>query len=949
MNPTIEVKGFVEKFFNIRPNEFKRVALMFIYSLFAMGGALVIGRTVSNALFLANLAEQYIPYRYIGMAVGIPLAAIVYTRLVTLVNKVTLNISVHTAIVLLLILFRALLYFFAENIYVIAALYFFFEIMGALVTIQFWNFATEVFHAREAKRLFGIIAAGGIISNVIAGGFVRTAVKTIGAPDLIWSIALSMLICIAVVHWLRGDVAEKKRKKISTRKFEKSEETSFADDLKKLRYSPQLLSIAAIVAITAVVTNIADYQLSVVLKINYSVTQISSFYGDYFLVCGIIASVIQIFFTGKFLHRFGILFALTLLPSAMLLGFLSTIFFTALYTIAPTRGADTVLRYTVNESTLKLLYLPVDANFRPRATSIIDGMFKPIATGFAGVLFIFMRSLNVSLVYYSFLAVFLLVIWVLLAARARRQYIMALGSTLLSRRLDLASATVNIDDSTMRFLIKTLHHKSPPYILHALEIIRSTHKVNWDPHIGHLLEHPDAEVKAAALSFLAEQESTAHFSKVLKLLDGENQSVTAAAIKAICALNPNYAMMAVSRYLQHENPEIKSVAIVGMIKNGGLDGILMAAGELKAMLEHHDWRMRMSGARVLGELNVQTFYHPLIKLINDGHRRVQIEAISAAGQLRSKHLMTLLIYKLADKQLQSAAIQALIKYGDSARDALVKVMLNRSENTRIRRAIPKILQESGGEKGARALLEVVKDKDVKLRHAALAALAAVSFAEKNLKLDAAELESAAFEEAKRFCESLAIEDDLRELDANGIIRDSLEAKREYALDRIFYVIQALHPEENIQPIRRGLKSAKKHIRANAVEFLDNLLESNLKRFILPILEDLPADKRAEVGRELFEIPKFSAIERIEQLARDDDEWLQTVALFTIGEKRLTNLDGLLFDKFDSRSEIVQETALLSLTKIVVGERLTESLKTIIDKETLLVREYALRLLKEKGV
>ena len=59
MDTATGVRGFFEKVFNVHPGEFKRAGVMFIYSLFAMGGAFVVGRTVSNALFLANLDERY--------------------------------------------------------------------------------------------------------------------------------------------------------------------------------------------------------------------------------------------------------------------------------------------------------------------------------------------------------------------------------------------------------------------------------------------------------------------------------------------------------------------------------------------------------------------------------------------------------------------------------------------------------------------------------------------------------------------------------------------------------------------------------------------------------------------------------------------------------------------------------------------------------------------------
>ena len=38
--------------------------------------------------------------------------------------------------------------------------------LGSLVVIQFWTLANDVFHAREAKRLFGYIGGGGTLATL---------------------------------------------------------------------------------------------------------------------------------------------------------------------------------------------------------------------------------------------------------------------------------------------------------------------------------------------------------------------------------------------------------------------------------------------------------------------------------------------------------------------------------------------------------------------------------------------------------------------------------------------------------------------------------------------------------------------------------------------------------------------------------------------------------------
>src|SRR5262245_20116519 len=39
------------------------------------------------------------------------------------------------------------------------AIYVYVEVMGALSLVQFWTLVNEIFHAREAKRLYGLIGA----------------------------------------------------------------------------------------------------------------------------------------------------------------------------------------------------------------------------------------------------------------------------------------------------------------------------------------------------------------------------------------------------------------------------------------------------------------------------------------------------------------------------------------------------------------------------------------------------------------------------------------------------------------------------------------------------------------------------------------------------------------------------------------------------------------------
>src|SRR2546430_10391637 len=66
--------------------------------------------------------------------------------------------------------------------------------MGSLVVIQFWTLANDVFHAREAKRLFGLIGGGGTLANVIFSLLVGRYAQVIRAQNLLLVLVAQLAI-----------------------------------------------------------------------------------------------------------------------------------------------------------------------------------------------------------------------------------------------------------------------------------------------------------------------------------------------------------------------------------------------------------------------------------------------------------------------------------------------------------------------------------------------------------------------------------------------------------------------------------------------------------------------------------------------------------------------------------------------------------------------------------
>jgi len=84
-----------------------------------------------------------------------------------------------------------------------------------------------------------------------------------------------------------------------------------------------------------------------------------------------------------------------------------------------------------------------------------------------------------------------------------------------------------------------------------------------------------------------------------------------------------------------------------------------------------------------------------------------------------------------------------------------------------------------------------------------------------------------------------------EKDARGSLLELLERRLDAGLERIFKLLGLKFPQHDVQIAYEGLLSKRHEAQANAIEFLDNMLSADLKRRLLPIIEESALDTSSE--------------------------------------------------------------------------------------------------------
>ncbi len=894
----------------VRPGEERKALAMFCYLFFAVG-AFIVGRISRDTLFLElPKAREALPYVYIAIAFSVAAATTVYGRLGTAVarDKMRSRALIFFAITvaaLHLLMLQSKTWYWVYYVWV--------EVIGQLMVIQAWSMAGDIFNAREAKRLFAFIGGGGVLSNIACGFGVKQIALVIGAQGLVLVASGVILAAFLCEQWAsRAAHAElASHREPPKRNVFKAKTPPLA--------SVHLRTIAALVGLTFFVSTVVDYQFKIAAADAIADSaQRASFFGTFFGLTGILAATIQFGLTGVLLERYGVLISLLLLPLAMLTGTGAMILMPGLLAATWVKGSENVLRYTVNDATMQLLYVPVPAADRTRAKAFIDGILKPAAIGLSGIVLIGLsRYLGIQDMSWFVLAA--LVAWTLLVFRCKREYVRTLLTTLRRRRLDFASATLQItDDATIEALAKSLDAPNDAQVLHALELLHHVEKQSKTikDRVVQLASSPSLQVRLAALRFLGQHGSFEDAEIIAAHLQDEAEEVRAHAILAMASLGRDHAVRTLQGSLKDPAPRVRAAAVAGLIKYGGLDGILRSAEELKAMLTHESPRVRESAAWVLGEIEVKNFYQPVLELLQDKDARVRTAAIAAAGRMKSPELIPALVYALEGARTADAAVTALVAYGEGIAPLLSKVLNNEHESLSVRRQIPKILGALGSPEVLPLLLEYLDAPDLKLRHQIIKATARLHDALPGAVVDEARVTRVVEDELRRVYRLAMLAADLQFDESDVLLKDALSTRRTQALNRIFRLLGLRYPYKTLEMVYLTLisRDITPQARANAVEVLDNILEGAPKRDLLPLVEG-NAQQQLQVAREEFGLQPGTRNDALIALLDSGDEWLSVVALERLGRDKAVAHYDRIHVLLASPAPIIRETAAWVLQRL----------------------------------
>jgi AAA family ATP:ADP antiporter len=271
---------------------------------------------------------------------------------------------------------------------------------------------------------------------------------------------------------------------------------------------------------------------------------------------------------------------------------------------------------------------------------------------------------------------------------------------------------------------------------------------------------------------------------------------------------------------------------------------------------------------------------------------VAAAACQAAGALRNRAYTLGVVQLLANPRVRGAATEALAHYGPLVCGTLGDMLDDEKLPIEVRSSIPKVLRLIPHQRSVDALLAAHTRPEAVIRSAALKALSRLRETAPGLSFGEAFLTQHVLNEAHHYYELSAAVAALRGYrdrphSAVSLLARTMEERLRQSLERVFRLLGLRFPASEMYQVYLALARQDKEKHATAVELLDNVLDQNLKRVLLPMLET--PERLLERGRELFGVEVLDAESTIRGLLGSQDAWVVACAMAAAAELRLRGL------------------------------------------------------------
>ncbi|MEJ7729912.1 MAG: MFS transporter [Polyangiaceae bacterium] len=873
------MKNFWTRLVDLREGEGRPVFQAFIV-LFGLIAAHTMLETARDAMFLTKLPPSMLAWVYVLLA-GLSLIVAAYNE------RFVRRFGRRNALIFTLVgsgYGTAMLHFLPQTAAVVFAIYVWSGLLGTVLIVQFWLFAGQLFTVAQGKRLFGPIAAGGVLGAVFGASSAAGLLMVWRVKSLLLVSAGIMIITCLLLTTVATDETRPPATLTSA-----GTPGATKGRYSLLRDNPYVLRMAAVVGLSTAAVLTTDYLFKTVAAAAYPPRELAQFFAVYYAILNSAALVVQVLLSGPLVRRLGVVAAAGVLPLLLLGGGAAGVALGGVaWLVLLTKGADGALRHSLHRVTSELLGMPLPTEVRERSKTFMETVLsRGVQALTASTLFgISAVALDAAPRVLAGVVAVLALGWFALTMSMRRPYLDLFRQALSRGSNDVP--TQELDLNSVEAVMEALSSREPPRVVGALDLLVERGRTRLVP--GLILYHESEEVLLRALEVVPAADRSDWVPLTERLLAHPSDLVRVAAVRALARHHPEAVMRAQSdpsaavrahatfcRLQADDGIEpLQDLGLVGLLSLGGEEGRAARLALLDAIRDSGDAR----------------WTETLVSMSESADPTIVPHAAMAMQRVQNPRFIPFLVKQLSVREGRGTVREAIVQHGDAAFDELERVMRDPRSDPRVRLHIPRTISRFGNQRAADLLGELLaREPSGVVRYKVLRGLGRL-VAENRVTIDAKQIGQQTRKNLVEYLRLLSLELPItaelrrggRGAGSGSLVVGLLDDKMRQSLDRAFRLLQILHKNEDIRSVHLALASKDKRVRANAVEFLDALAQSpgtpeGSREIMRLIADEMTSAERVARATPYIPRPPSTYQSALRRLLREKDASLAALAAY----------------------------------------------------------------------
>ncbi|MBS1978445.1 MAG: hypothetical protein JST46_13830 [Bacteroidetes bacterium] len=887
-------------FLNVRPEE-RIMVLLMLGAGFFMGVFLATYGVVAESLFLSTLGNELNKAFLASGGLGI-VATVAFSFAQ---NKIKFS-NLTTFSILLIVAITSFFYLglhFGPKTYQEPIIFYMFCMTGpitAILLLSYWGTFGRLFNFKQSKRIIGWIDTGQLIAVILANFLIPLTSAFFPSTDN-YLIVCCLAILISALHFITISVRFPLIKN-DPKEFDASvmRETS----MKKVVTDPYTKLLSLFLIISMVVLIFGQYAFQELIKVQYpNQRELTNFLAFFNLTIFGLSFLMQTFVNDRLVSNYGIRVALLILPLIVLLFAVSgtviglsfgytpamapTAFIYFFVSVALVRLFNSMVRDSLENPMFKLLFIPLDSQYRFGIQSKVEGVINEVGRLAAGALiFSFAVIPNFNILWMPIIIGLLCIVYILVVQKLYGGYKAKIRSKLETVDVKEEKLEVGYTQITKR-LENNLNAARSGLAVFSYKLLEKINPSNMGVWVNTLFKNPQEEARDFAQRRINE-------IKGLSVSD-----------RYVIRYDKNKADISSKNLLTKSELEL--------IINSGGDITKSRIVRLARSSEPGD---RQYAAELLlhGSDENASF---LVELLSDPDTNVRNTAIKTAIKRNNNEVIMALVENLANPLYSNQAMNALVLIGGKALSLLDSAFYRSGQNTQVMIRIVQIIGRIGNQRARDMLWNKIDYPDKVLVSRVLLAMGEAGF-----KAGMAQISRIKY----------AIENDIGDIswNLNAIdemgsegygeeVKEALVAEIANDIQHIYMLLAMLYDTRSIQLVKENIDSGTVEGIAFAIELLDVFLSEELKQRVIPVLDELSLQEK--ISRLEVWYPRTRLDERLVLkflINRDftqTNRWTKACVLKQIGLLRIHDFTLDLIAQLFNPDRLISEMAAWALHEI----------------------------------